>query len=425
MTLLRSGVERSTVSKTLKDKGKWLAIEENPESTVMSRSTSNRRTGSRSAVTAAEPPQSSPSSQPSPRDPASPVFPVQQSPRWSTLEKLVLEWARERASSGEHLSDHLLKERAKIVAASLNIGESQFKPSQAWVERFMVRAGIASGCFIQQFTDMPPADTVYPLASPQEAMSSSSSSASSFFEGDEHEHSSGSPSDVPQYAQYAHARSASASSFPVSMTLAPTKQNSQPTRPPLVSHATHPGTTFSPMTASTSSHLGFADRGSINPSASFDTLSFGATPDLTNHHSGALVDPMLAMGPMPLQTHWQSQNTLPRRATISLPDGSGQSGSASTYQPASPLISVSQAQEAIGCLKSFLMQQAQSGVSSSHTLQALMDLEAQLSSSTSQPTAWQQYRSGPPQLMEPVPHRPIGLSALQNDGRFTPYPAPR
>lgn len=154
----------------------------------MSRSASNRRTGAANTNTASRPP--SPTLL-SPTSPMKMSMNSNRACRFPEVEAQVIDWARATAKMGEYLSDSMLKERARLVATSMNITEQQFKASQGWLERFKVRSGIAAGRFLEEDhpqmpapldTSRPYTESAFPLPSPQEPLSSSSSSTSSFFD---------------------------------------------------------------------------------------------------------------------------------------------------------------------------------------------------------------------------------------------------
>lgn len=190
-----------------------MAIDEDPEATIMSRSTSNRRTGTGNSSLSRPPSPTLPSPNSTYNKPSAAAAASNRSCRFPEVEVQLVEWAKSIAKQGDYLSDSMLKERARVVAASMNITEQQFKASQGWLERFKVRAGISAGRFIEESRNLVPApldtsrpytESAYPLPSPQEPLSSSSSSTGSFLDETDQ--------DSYNAAHYARMRSDSAAS---------------------------------------------------------------------------------------------------------------------------------------------------------------------------------------------------------------------
>lgn len=102
---VRFGVERSTVSKVLKNKAQWLSIEDEEELKIAK----HRPT------------------------------------KFPEIEKDVLQWVQERVAAGEIVSDAGLKEQAKLSARRYGIGEDMFKASGGWIENFKNRNRIKRG----------------------------------------------------------------------------------------------------------------------------------------------------------------------------------------------------------------------------------------------------------------------------------------
>lgn len=116
-------VERSTISKILKDKAKWLNItqeSENCEHTSKHRSVLRRPSA----------------------DPHSPLcstskFPVIE----EDMRKALQVWAEQRVN----ITDHLIRTRALEVAVDCNVTPDMFKASSGWVENFKARHDIRRG----------------------------------------------------------------------------------------------------------------------------------------------------------------------------------------------------------------------------------------------------------------------------------------
>lgn len=146
--------ERSTISKTLKEKEHWLSDRwEEPEPNNRkklgghrnkSRSVSahpssdheydsaGERTPNLSAIT----PQGSPES---------PPFPTKG--RYPAVDKALNAWAHEQAPLGTILTDAVLQAQAKTFASTMR-GYEAFKASHTWLEGFKARAGIRDGALI-------------------------------------------------------------------------------------------------------------------------------------------------------------------------------------------------------------------------------------------------------------------------------------
>ncbi|KDQ25986.1 hypothetical protein PLEOSDRAFT_1106869 [Pleurotus ostreatus PC15] len=106
----RYGVERSTISKILKHRSKWL----------------NYLKPSQLRVTDILPPVIRPSK-----------FPL--------IELELVAWLAEATASNTSLSDAMIRSKARDIARELNIGEDKFKASSGWVENFKHRNGIRGG----------------------------------------------------------------------------------------------------------------------------------------------------------------------------------------------------------------------------------------------------------------------------------------
>ncbi|MCO5589948.1 hypothetical protein L7F22_043917 [Adiantum nelumboides] len=97
---IRFGIERSTVSKTLKNKEKWLAIQDEGQSAFIMK----HRTG-----------------------------------KFPDLEGRLAKWINDEVGKETPVLDMTIKHRALEVAKELGIGVDQFKASLGWVEKFRER----------------------------------------------------------------------------------------------------------------------------------------------------------------------------------------------------------------------------------------------------------------------------------------------
>ncbi|GAA5951482.1 hypothetical protein JCM3765_005948 [Sporobolomyces pararoseus] len=148
--------ERSTISKTLKEKEHWLSDKwEEPEPN--SRKKLSHRTKSRSVSSH---PQSDHeydsagertpnlSSIATPQgSPGSPPLPTKG--RYPAVDKALVAWSREQVPLGTILTDNILQAQAKAFASKMR-GYEGFKASHSWIEAFKIRHGIRDGIFIDQ-----------------------------------------------------------------------------------------------------------------------------------------------------------------------------------------------------------------------------------------------------------------------------------
>ncbi|GAA5872263.1 hypothetical protein JCM16303_001034 [Sporobolomyces ruberrimus] len=160
--------ERSTISKTLKEKEHWLSDNwEHPEPgnrkkigehRNKSRSVSSPVGSDQEYDSAGErtPNLASTTPQPSPAVPAlgSPPSGAVGRGRYPAVEQGLAEWVHEQLPLGTPLSDHVLQTQAKIVAARTR-GYEAFKASQTWLEGFKTRAGIRDGVLVEKQTSAP------------------------------------------------------------------------------------------------------------------------------------------------------------------------------------------------------------------------------------------------------------------------------
>lgn len=172
------GVERSTVSKILKMKSKWLAIESEEQgldqelaASLRNASFSSRASstfgGSATPDLSATPHQSPPApamsksnssifsmyqQQPSSRSaaPHADEEPAEQivGGRYPRIDNELANWARQTLAQpgSRRLSDEALQSKAREIAANVE-GAETFKASQTWLDGFKQRAGISAGLF--------------------------------------------------------------------------------------------------------------------------------------------------------------------------------------------------------------------------------------------------------------------------------------
>ncbi|KAL5524691.1 hypothetical protein ACEPAF_9836 [Sanghuangporus sanghuang] len=104
----RWGVERSTVSKILKNKHRWLAVSESDD-TVQAK---------------------------------------HRPPKFATIELHMQSWLVECRESKTVISDAMIRAKARELARELNIPEDKFKASAGWVENYKHRANIKKGIWV-------------------------------------------------------------------------------------------------------------------------------------------------------------------------------------------------------------------------------------------------------------------------------------
>ncbi|KAJ7601017.1 hypothetical protein C8J56DRAFT_730370, partial [Mycena floridula] len=102
---VRYGVERSTISKILKHKMRWLNVPDDEEMRVAKHRPS----------------------------------------KFPEIEEQMVKWLE---STHSQLTDNVLRVKAKTVARDLRIPEDKFKASAGWVENFKHRHGIRGGAWI-------------------------------------------------------------------------------------------------------------------------------------------------------------------------------------------------------------------------------------------------------------------------------------
>ncbi|GAA5926382.1 uncharacterized protein JCM15063_000262 [Sporobolomyces koalae] len=159
--------ERSTISKTLKEKEHWLSSNWDESEPSNRRKYSHRsKSCSVSSLPVSDtegeswadrtPNLASITPQPSPALNASTSsFPAPGSPpdsvvfkgRFPAIDKALNEWSRQQASLGVLLTDNVLQTQARLIAAELT-GYGSFKASLTWLEGFKNRSGIRDGGFV-------------------------------------------------------------------------------------------------------------------------------------------------------------------------------------------------------------------------------------------------------------------------------------
>ncbi|BGP43668.1 hypothetical protein JCM10449v2_007713 [Rhodotorula kratochvilovae] len=176
------GYERSTISKTLKFKEKYLAMDSEDEASA-SAVQSFLRPGQHQQQEADREPSEAPSPsatpvpsfttpQPSPALVASssvssivsldsiasaePFASSSGGGRFPQVDNALVAWAREHAAKGNTLADSVLQRQARAIARSYP-GNEAFKASQTWLDGFKHRAGISGGAFLDERDVSPPA----------------------------------------------------------------------------------------------------------------------------------------------------------------------------------------------------------------------------------------------------------------------------
>ncbi|CAE7217975.1 unnamed protein product [Rhizoctonia solani] len=97
---IKYGVERSTISKILKHKDKWLSLDTNPRKSI----------------------------------------PVKHRPsKFPEIETELLKWVKQCQENGTNITDTRIKAKAKECAAEIGLPEGKFKASSGWIENFKLR----------------------------------------------------------------------------------------------------------------------------------------------------------------------------------------------------------------------------------------------------------------------------------------------
>lgn len=100
------GIERSTVSKVLRNKEKWMSIQPSSHAAKIAKHRPSK-------------------------------FP--------DVERMMGMWARDESSKNVTLTDNLIREKAKQIAKDFGLTEDQFKASSGWLEKFKDRNAIKRG----------------------------------------------------------------------------------------------------------------------------------------------------------------------------------------------------------------------------------------------------------------------------------------
>lgn len=114
------GVERSTVSKILKQKAKWFSVSD--DNTIPVSPTTERKTKDGKAY-------------------------KNRIGRYPEMEAMLLEWGKEQTRSDIVLTDEAVRSKALEFAEQLNIESGSFKASAGWLENFKERAKYKAGKF--------------------------------------------------------------------------------------------------------------------------------------------------------------------------------------------------------------------------------------------------------------------------------------
>ncbi|KDN51871.1 hypothetical protein RSAG8_00422, partial [Rhizoctonia solani AG-8 WAC10335] len=103
---IKYGVERSTISKSLKHKDKWLSLDTNPRKSILVKH-------------------------------SSPVC-IRPS-KFPEIETELLKWVKQCQENGTNITDTRIKAKAKECAAEIGLPEGKFKASSGWIENFKLR----------------------------------------------------------------------------------------------------------------------------------------------------------------------------------------------------------------------------------------------------------------------------------------------
>ncbi|GAA5897962.1 hypothetical protein JCM6882_005121 [Rhodosporidiobolus microsporus] len=176
------GFERSTISKTLKYKERYLAMDSDDESSataiIRSAEQDRRNLSSSTEQGTGLVPSSSVSSLHSLDSHASAdlssIFAASTSTRpppppteitggrFPQIDNALARWAREQVPRGQPLTDAAMQRQARHIAREL--GSDNFKASQTWLDGFKQRAGIANGVFRDM---LPPPSPAAPAPTPK------------------------------------------------------------------------------------------------------------------------------------------------------------------------------------------------------------------------------------------------------------------
>lgn len=89
--------------------------------------------------------------------------------RYPHIDRALAAWAREHAAKGHTLPDSVLQRQARSIARGLP-GNESFKASQTWLDGFKVRAGIVAGAFLDERAPSPLAPALPPLCNAQRSL---------------------------------------------------------------------------------------------------------------------------------------------------------------------------------------------------------------------------------------------------------------
>lgn len=145
------GIERSTVSKILKNKSKWQETSETVPPRYQNRF-DHLETPLPSSEAAAPPVPLDDKVSESPAEgvtalSASTSARTVKKGRHPELEAALAHWGREQTAASIVLTDEQVQNKAKEIAASMGLEPGQFKASAGWLENFRLRAGYKAGRF--------------------------------------------------------------------------------------------------------------------------------------------------------------------------------------------------------------------------------------------------------------------------------------
>jgi len=167
------GIERSTVSKILKNKQKWVEITDTAPPRFENRFDQHAVMSNRSALSATEsarrstPPSLSHASQ-AQTDVAIEAPSTGRHPkrgRHPELELALTTWGKQQTAGNIMVTDEQLKQKALDIAAAMGIELGQFKASPGWLENYKARSGLNAGRFPATQSDLqPPSGQAPPVA---------------------------------------------------------------------------------------------------------------------------------------------------------------------------------------------------------------------------------------------------------------------
>ncbi|QRW15129.1 Tc5 transposase DNA-binding domain protein [Ceratobasidium sp. AG-Ba] len=118
---LKYGVERSTISKILKNKDKWLSVDTHTRKPILVKH-------------------------------SSPVY--ARPSKFPEIETELLIWVKECQENGTGITDSRIKTKAREYAAQIGLPEGKFKASSGWIENFKVRNNLTRRSQDEQETQL-------------------------------------------------------------------------------------------------------------------------------------------------------------------------------------------------------------------------------------------------------------------------------